>query len=67
MNTDQWSGKIKSVRAHGKLVFFDLVHADVEVQIMMNIGYLVKQGAHSQAELTNLVNVMQTGDYYCMF
>jgi hypothetical protein len=67
IDTDQRSGKIKSLRTHGKLVFFDLVHGDVEVQIMLNIGFLVKQGTHSQTELANLVSVMQTGDYYCMY
>jgi lysyl-tRNA synthetase class II len=65
-DTDQRSGKIKRVRTHGKLVFFDIVHGDVEVQIMLQVGFLVKHGTYSQAELTNLVNVMQTGDYYGM-
>lgn len=31
---------------------------------MLNIGSLVKSGKYSQAEMVNLVNVMQTGDYY---
>jgi hypothetical protein len=39
----------------------------VEVQIMLQVGFLVKYGTYSQAELTNLVNVMQTGDYYGMY
>ncbi|QDS70690.1 hypothetical protein FKW77_001497 [Venturia effusa] len=57
-------GKTKRLRTHGKLVFFDIIHADVEVQIMLDVGSLVKTGTFSQAEIVNRVNVMQTGDYY---
>ncbi|TID26920.1 Adenylyl cyclase-associated protein [Venturia nashicola] len=57
-------GKIKRIRTHGRLIFLDIIHGDMEAQIMLNVGPLVKSGTYSQAEIANRVNTMQTGDYY---
>ncbi|KAE9987113.1 hypothetical protein EG327_004011 [Venturia inaequalis] len=57
-------GKIKRVRTHGKLIFLDIIHGDVEAQIMLNAGSLVRSGTCSQAQIANRVNIMLTGDYY---
>jgi lysyl-tRNA synthetase class 2 len=63
----RFSGKVKSVRFHGKrLVFIDLVHDDVRLQVMCNLGFLEKKGYLSSSQLDRFRKEITVGDYYGM-
>jgi hypothetical protein len=60
-------GKVKALRIQGKrLVFIDLVHDDVSVQVMCNLGMLEKKGYQSSSVLERFRRRIHVGDYYGM-